>query len=153
MNVLFLCTHNAARSLMAEALLNHLGGERFRAFSAGSHPAGAPNPLALEALERHGIPASGLRSKCWDEFGSGGGVMDLVITVCDDAAAETCPVWPGAPITAHWGVPDPSRAEGTHEARLRVFMRTLMTLRRRIDLLLALPETAFEARVKAIGRE
>lgn len=152
MNVLFLCTHNSARSLMAEALLNHLGGQRFRGFSAGSHPRGLPNPLALEALERNAIPTSGLRSKSWDEFGPGGPPMDIVITVCDDAAEETCPVWPGAPITAHWGMPDPSRAEGTHEARLQAFKHTLLSLRQRIELLLALPETGLEARVKAIGR-
>lgn len=139
-NVLFLCTGNSARSLMAESLLAGLGGGRFRAFSAGSRPAGAPNPLALEVLRRHGLPTAGLRSKSWDEFArEGAPAMDLIFTVCDNAAAEPCPVWPGHPATAHWGFPDPAAAQGTEAERRAAFERVFAGLRARIEAFLALP--------------
>src|SRR5215472_6033713 len=113
-NVLFLCTHNSARSILAEALLNSIGKGRFRAFSAGSTPGGTPNPLTIETLHQEQVSTEGLRSKGWDEFAQEGApVMDLVITVCDDAAGEVCPVWPGRPVTAHWSIEDPSRSGPT----------------------------------------
>ncbi len=142
LNVLFLCTHNSARSILAEATLNHIGGDRFRAFSAGSSPREnqQPNPLALKVLQGAGIATEGLRSKSWDEFAAPGAPeMDLVITVCDNAAGEQCPYWPGHPATAHWGYPDPSDAQGTEEQRLEAFRHTLHAIRRRLDLLVALP--------------
>lgn len=138
-NALFVCTGNSARSIMAEALLNHLGGGRFRAFSAGSHPTGHVNPLALSTLEGMRIPAEGLRSKSWDEFARPDSPhLHFVITVCDQAAGEVCPVWPGQPMTAHWGVPDPAAAEGDEEVRARAFLSAAMVLRLRIELMLAL---------------
>ena len=143
LSVLFLCTHNSARSILAEALLNHVGGARFRAFSAGSHPREnqQPNPLGLQVLREAGVPTDGLRSKSWDEFaGPGAPHMDLIITVCDNAAGETCPYWPGHPATAHWGYPDPSEVQGTHEERLAAFRRALHAIRHRLDLLLHLPD-------------
>jgi protein-tyrosine-phosphatase len=142
LRVLFLCTHNSARSILAEAVLNHLGGGRFQAYSAGSSPRASqqPNPLALRVLENAGIATSGLRSKSWDEFaGPGAPAMDLVITVCDNAAGEQCPFWPGAPATAHWSYPDPSEVPGTEEQRLEAFRRTLHAIRQRVELLLAVP--------------
>ncbi len=142
MNVLFLCTHNSARSILAEATLNHIGGGRFRAFSAGSSPREnqQPNPLALQVLAEAGISTEGLRSKNWDEFAAPGAPhMDLIITVCDNAAGEVCPVWPGHPATAHWGYADPSEVKGTDGQKLEAFRRTLHAIRRRLDLLLALP--------------
>ncbi len=142
MNVLFLCTHNSARSILAEALLNQMGGGRLHAFSAGSSPREQqqPNPLALRVLRDAGIPTAGLRSKSWDEFAAPGAPhMDLVITVCDSAAGEVCPLWPGAPATAHWGYPDPSEVQGSEEQRLEAFRNTLHALRHRLDLLMALP--------------
>jgi arsenate reductase len=142
LNVLFLCTHNSARSILAEAALNHVGGGRFKAWSAGSSPREnqQPNPLALKALELAGISTQGLRSKSWDEFaGADAPKMDLIITVCDNAAGETCPYWPGHPATAHWGYADPSLVEGTPEQRLAAFQRTLVAIRHRLDLLVALP--------------
>jgi arsenate reductase (thioredoxin) len=157
-NVLFLCTHNSARSIMAEALLRSTAGERFDAWSAGSHPAGRPNPLALATLERLAIPTQGLRSKSWDEFARRGApAMDFVFTVCDNAAGEICPVWPGQPVTAHWGVEDPSQHRGTEAERAREFARVAGILKRRIDLFASLPhETldrlAIAARVRDIGR-
>lgn len=144
-NVLFLCTGNSARSILAEALLNDLGRGRFRAFSAGSHPAGRVNPWALETLRGAGLPVEGLRSKPWDEFAAPGAPsLDFVITVCDNAAGEACPVWPGRPATAHWGIPDPAAVEGDDEAKRRAFAATMATLRRRIALLAALPQGKLE---------
>ena len=141
-NVLFLCTHNSARSILAEALLNHVGHGRFRAFSAGSSPREnqQPNPLALQALAQAGVSTAGLRSKTWDEFAlPDAPTMDLVITVCDNAAGETCPHWPGHPATAHWGYPDPSDATGGDAQRLEAFRQTMLAIRRRLDLLINLP--------------
>ena len=139
-NVLFLCTGNSARSILAESMLNALGGGRFRAFSAGSQPTGRVNPLALELLARHGYPAHGLRSKSWDEFARRDSQpIDFVITVCDDAAGEACPIFPGRPVTAHWGVPDPAAVEGDDDTRRAAFVSALVVLRRRIQELTSLP--------------
>ena len=142
LNVLFLCTHNSARSILAEAVLNHVGRGRFHAYSAGSSPREnqRPNPLALQVLAQAGVATEELRSKSWDEFAvADAPAMDLVITVCDDAAAETCPVWPGHPATAHWGYPDPSNATGTDAQRVEAFRQTMLAIRRRLDLLINLP--------------
>jgi protein-tyrosine-phosphatase len=139
-NVLFLCTHNSARSILAEATLNHLAGGRFRAFSAGSSPREnqRPNPLALEVLRQAGISTEGLRSKSWDEFAQPGAPeMDLIVTVCDNAAGEVCPVWPGHPATAHWGYADPSEVQGSQDEKLDAFRRTLHAIRDRLELFLA----------------
>lgn len=141
-NVLFLCTHNSARSILAEALLNELGGGRFKAYSAGSSPRAQqqPNPLAIETLAAAGIATDGLRSKSWNDFEQPGApLMDLVITVCDNAAGEVCPHWPGQPATAHWGYPDPSAGEGSEEEKRAAFRQTLHAMRRRIELLVNLP--------------
>jgi arsenate reductase len=139
-NVLFLCTGNSARSILAEALLNVFGKGHFRAFSAGSHPNGQVQPIAAELAASLGYPTQNLRSKSWDEYAEPGAPdMDIVITVCDDAAEETCPIWPGHPAIAHWGVADPVKAQGGDEAKRRAFMDALATLRRRVDLLVALP--------------
>ncbi len=143
LNVLFLCTHNSARSILAEAILNHIGGGRFKAFSAGSSPRDnqQPNPLGLQVLQSAGIATSGLRSKNWDEFAAPGAPpMDLIITVCDNAAGEVCPIWPGHPATAHWGYADPSEVQGTDAQRLEAFRQTLLAIKRRIDLLVHLPQ-------------
>lgn len=140
--VLFLCTHNSARSIMAEALMNHLAGGRVEAFSAGSTPGEnqQPNPLALRTLERNNIPTEGLFSKSWDAFAHEHSPrMDIVITVCDSAAEEACPVWPEHPATAHWGYPDPSRVEGSEEERLAAFQNTFELLARRFNSFLELP--------------
>jgi len=138
-NVLFLCTGNSARSILAEALIGRLGEERFRGFSAGSHPKGAVHPLALELLESLGYPTAGYRSKGWEEFARPGAPeLDFVFTVCDDAAGEVCPVWPGSPVTAHWGVPDPAAAEGDAIARKRAFVSTFRMLEKRIGLFTSL---------------
>lgn len=142
LNVLFLCTHNSARSILAEATLNHMGRGRFRTFSAGSSPRAnqQPNPLGLQVLQAAGIPTEGLRSKSWDEFsGPDAPQMDLIITVCDNAAGEVCPHWPGHPATAHWGYADPSGVKGTDEQRLEAFRQTLIAIKRRLDLLVHLP--------------
>ncbi len=147
LNVLFLCTHNSARSILAEATLNHLGRGRFKAFSAGSSPRDnqQPNPLALEVLQRAGMSTEGLRSKNWDEFGRPDAPhMDLVITVCDNAAGETCPYWPGQPATAHWGYADPSEVKGTHEQQLEAFRDTLLAIRRRLEFLVSLPPASVD---------
>jgi len=139
-NVLFLCTGNSARSILAEAYLNSAGRGRFAAYSSGSHPAGKVNPLALELLEKNRLPSAGLRSKNWDEFARPGAPqLDFVFTVCDNAAGEMCPVWPGQPITAHWGVADPAAVVGTEQERRKAFLRAFTELSTRINLLLALP--------------
>jgi len=138
--VLFLCTGNSARSILAEGLMNHLGAGRFEAFSAGSHPGGMVNPLALHTLQHLHIPTLGFRSKSWDEFAQEGAAdLDFVFTVCDKAAGEVCPLWPGQPMTAHWGVEDPSAVEGSDEVKRRAFMDAAVILKRRIELMLALP--------------
>ena len=141
-NVLFLCTHNSARSILAEACLNNFGKGRFKAYSAGSSSREnqQPNPLALQVLRSAGIATDGLRSKSWDEFGAPDAPhMDLVITVCDNAAGEVCPYWPGQPATAHWGYADPSAIEGSEEEKLNAFRKTLHDMRRRLELLVNLP--------------
>ncbi len=141
-NVLFLCTHNSARSILAEAMLNHIGQGRFKAFSAGSSPREnqQPNPLGLQVLKAAGISTEGLHCKTWDKFGKPDVPhMDLVITVCDNAAGEVCPYWPGQPATAHWGYPDPSEGDGDDAQKLEAFRQTLFALRRRLDLLVSLP--------------
>jgi arsenate reductase len=156
-NVLFLCTGNSARSIMAEAMTNHLGRGRFRAQSAGSHPAGRVNPLAIETMESAGLPTEGLRSKSWDEFARPGATpFDFILTVCDNAAGEACPIWPGKPTTAHWGVPDPAAVEGSEAVKRAAFREASKTLRRRIELLVALPDEKLEhlsiqARLRDIG--
>ena len=140
LHVLFLCTGNSARSIIAESLLNALGGGRFRASSAGSHPTGRVHPLALEVLARGGYPVEGARSKGWEEFARPGAArVDFVVTVCDNAAHETCPVFPGGAVRAHWGVPDPAAVEGSDEERRRAFRRTLEVLRRRVQQFTGLP--------------
>ncbi len=147
LHVLFLCTHNSARSILAEALLNHIGRSRFKAYSAGSSPRDnqQPNPLGLQVLKNAGIPTEGLRSKSWDEFGqSDAPHMDLVITVCDNAAGEVCPHWPGQPATAHWGYADPSATEGSEAQKLEAFRQTLLALHRRLALLVSLPPEKLE---------
>ena len=146
-NVLFLCTHNSARSILAEALLNHLGKGRFKAYSAGSSPREnqQPNPMALKTLESAGISTDGLRSKTWDEFATAGAPhMDLVITVCDNAAGEVCPYWPGQPATAHWGYADPSAIDGTDAQKMEAFRQTLHAIKRRLELLINLPAASVE---------
>ena len=147
MNVLFLCTHNSARSILAEAMLNHLGRGRFKAYSAGSSPREnlQPNPMALEALEKAGISTEGLHSKSWDEFGKPDAPhMDLVITVCDNAAGEVCPYWPGQPATAHWGYADPSEVPGDDYAKRTAFTQTLHQIGKRLELLVSLPSSALD---------
>jgi arsenate reductase (thioredoxin) len=157
-NVLFLCTHNSARSIMAEALLNGAGNGRFKAFSAGSMPATAPNHFALRTLEGLRLSTDGLHSKDWSEFAKPDApIMDFVFTVCDNAAGEICPVWPGQPVTAHWGVEDPSRFCGTDEQKLREFGRVASVLKRRIDFLASLPLTTLDrltlqSKLHAIGK-
>jgi arsenate reductase (thioredoxin) len=157
-NVLFLCTGNSARSILGEALLNHMGRGRFRAYSAGSHPKDEPNPWALAELQAGGISTEGLRSKSWDEFAAPDApVMDFVFTVCDQAAGETCPYWPGQPMTAHWGMPDPAAVEGSDSAKELAFRDTALTLKRRLELLLALPlasldRLALQQRLNEAGR-
>ena len=139
-NVLFLCTGNSARSILAESLLNHLGGGRFRAFSAGSYPKGKVHPLALELLRQRSLPNEGFRSKSWDEFAAPGApVLDFVVTVCDNAAGEVCPVWPGRPTSAHWGVADPAAVEGSEQQKAQAFRKALSELERRIRRFVALP--------------
>jgi protein-tyrosine-phosphatase len=157
-NVLFLCTGNSARSILAEVLLNHWGKGRFRAFSAGSFPKGAVHPMALDQLGAAGLPVTGLRSKSWSEFAEPGApVMDFVLTVCDQAAAEVCPVWPGQPMTAHWGVPDPAAVEGAEAARRQAFRMAFRALEARIKLLTslrveALDRLSLKRRVDEIGQ-
>ena len=148
LNVLFLCTHNSARSILAEATLNHIGGTRFRGFSAGSSPREnqQPNPIGLLTLRNAGISTDGLRSKSWDEFAAPGAPhMDLIITVCDNAAGEVCPFWPGQPATAHWGYADPSAGDGTEAEKAEAFRATLHAIRRRLDLLVNLSAEKLQA--------
>lgn len=143
LNVLFLCTHNSARSILAEALLNAMAGDRFKAYSAGSSPRDnqQPHPLGLQVLQSAGISTEGLRSKHWDEFAAPGAPhMDLIITVCDNAAGELCPVWPGRPATAHWGFADPSEGHASDALRLEAFRHTLHLIKRRLELLINLPD-------------
>jgi arsenate reductase len=157
--VLFLCTGNSARSIIAESVLRKLGAGKFEALSAGSHPAGQPNPYALEALKRAGYPTDNLRSKSWDEFADGtGATLDFVITVCDNAKGEVCPVWPGQPMNAHWGVPDPAAYQGTQDQIRHEFFKTLVVLERRIQLFTALKHQSLDRislkrRMDEIGRE
>ncbi len=146
-NVLFLCTHNSARSILAEALLNAIGQGRFKAYSAGSSPRDnqKPNPLGLQVLQAAGISIEDLRSKSWDEFAAPGAPrMDLIVTVCDNAAGEVCPIWPGHPATAHWGYADPSEGEGTQAQKLEAFRKTLHAIKRRLELLINLPADKLE---------
>ena len=157
-NVLFLCTGNSARSILSEALLNKRGQGKFRAFSAGSHATGRVNPYALELLRTMGYATDGLRSKNWDEFAAPGAPpLDFVFTVCDNAAGEVCPVWPGQPITAHWGIADPAAVEGTDEQKRKAFDDAFRTLERRISLFLSLPlrsleQLVLQERLSEIGR-
>jgi arsenate reductase len=144
-NVLFLCTGNSARSIMPEAILNSLGRDRVRAFSAGSQPKGEVHPMALAQLQRANLPTEGYRSKSWSEFSTGEAPrMDFVFTVCDNAANEACPTWPGQPMTAHWGIPDPAAVEGTDADKQSAFARAFMQLQTRISLFLALPMTSLD---------
>ena len=158
-NILVLCTGNSARSIMGEALFNTMGGGRFQAYSAGSHPSGKVSPFAIEQVRALGYPVEGLRSKSWDEFAQPGAPeMDFVVTVCDKAAGEICPLWPGQPVTAHWGFPDPVAVEGTDEEKRAAFAQTLRQIQRRVQLFLSLPlETldrmAIESRMRAIGKQ
>lgn len=157
-NLLFLCTGNSARSIMAEVLANQSGHGKFTAYSAGSQPRSEVNPMALQVLQEAGFSTDGLRSKPWDEFAQPDAPeMDLIITVCDRAAGETCPVWPGQPITAHWGVPDPAAAVGTTEEIHKAFVQAMLVLQQRISLLQALKiesldRLVLENRVREIGR-
>jgi arsenate reductase len=145
-NVLFLCTGNSARSIMAEVMLNHFGHGRFKAYSAGSRPGGSVNPLSLETLKSLALPTAGLRSKSWDEFAAPGAPrFDFIITVCDNAANEACPIWPGKPTTAHWGVADPAAVEGGDGEKRDAFRDAAVVLRRRIDLFLSLPLEKLDA--------
>ena len=151
-NVLFLCTGNSARSILAEAILNHAGRDRFRAFSAGSHPGGHVNPWAVELLARQGLEIADLRSKSWDEFTVPGAPrIDFVFTVCDNAAGEVCPAWPGQPMTAHWGIEDPAAVEGRDEDKRKAFSKAFGELNRRISLFTSLPLAKLDA--MAIKRE
>ena len=157
-NVLFLCTGNSARSILAEAMLNKDGQGRFRAFSAGSQPKGQPHPLALQTLQETDYPTDGLRSKSWDEFAAPGAPpLDFVFTVCDNAAGEACPLWPGQPVTAHWGIEDPAAAEGSEIERKRAFVTAQRYLKNRIAAFVALPlgsldQVALSSKVREIGQ-
>jgi len=147
LNVLFLCTHNSARSILAEALLNDMGQPAFKGYSAGSSPREnqQPNPLGLQVLQHAGISTEGLYSKSWEAFaGPQAPQMDLIITVCDNAAGEACPIWPGHPATAHWGYPDPSEGNGSDAEKLEAFRKTLHAIRRRLELLISLPTAKLE---------
>jgi protein-tyrosine-phosphatase len=157
-NVLFLCTGNSARSIMAEAILNFVGRPKFKAFSAGSQPLGSVNPLALALLEKNRFPTQGLRSKDWNEFSKPGApFLHFVFTVCDQAAAEPCPVWPGQPMTAHWGISDPAAVQGSEEDKRRAFLKAYTELQRRISLFINLPldklsRLSLQEKLDAIGR-
>lgn len=157
-NVLFLCTGNSARSILAESLMNHWGRGRFRGFSAGSHPKGAVHPIAVSLLEHMKLPTEGLRSKNWDEFAEPGApALDFVFTVCDNAAGEVCPYWPGQPMTAHWGVPDPAAVEGPETEQWIAFRAAFKSLENRIKIFVSLPLTSIDRmklqeRLDAIGK-
>jgi len=156
-SVLFLCTGNSARSILAEAVMNHIASDKFKAYSAGSHPKGEVHPMALELLRELRLPVHGLRSKSWEEFAGPAPQLDFVFTVCDKAAAEACPFWPGQPMTAHWGIADPAAVEGTEEQQRKAFRDALMCLRRRIELFANLPidalsRMALQKRVDEIGK-
>jgi arsenate reductase len=157
-NILFLCTGNSARSILAEAILNHAGRGSFKAYSAGSHPKGEVHPLALEQLRRSNLSAEGYRSKSWSEFSAPGAPkLDFIITVCDNAANEACPIWPGHPTTAHWGIPDPAAVEGPQEVKQKAFLKAFLQLQTRINLFLALPVKSMDClslqqKVRDIGR-
>jgi protein-tyrosine-phosphatase len=157
-NVLFLCTGNSARSIIAEALINHWGRGKFQGFSAGSHPKGSVHPIALELLNRMELPTAGLRSKSWDEFAAPNGpALDFVFTVCDNAAGELCPYWPGQPVTAHWGLPDPAAVEGFENERWAAFRATFKALDNRIRTFTSLPLATLDGiklqeRLNAIGK-
>ena len=158
-NVLFLCTGNSARSILAESIVNAIGQGRFKGFSAGSYPAGRVNPFAIELLTKNRYPTEGARSKNWDEFAvPGAPPLDFVITVCDNAAGEVCPVWPGQPITAHWGVADPAAPEGSDEVKRKAFREAFVILQRRIQLLVNLPlrnldKLSLQGRLRDIGKQ
>lgn len=158
-NVLILCTGNSARSILAEAYLGSAGRGRFKAFSAGSHPAGKVNPFAIELLQANGLDTTGLHSKNWDEFAkSGAPNVDVVITVCDNAAGEVCPIWPGRPVKAHWGIADPAAAQGSDDEKRKAFRQAFSELKNRIDALVALPleemsPASLKAALDAIGRK
>jgi arsenate reductase (thioredoxin) len=158
-NVLFLCTGNSARSIMAEAILNYRGAPRFKAYSAGSHPSGKVRPEALQELEAAHLPAGGVRSKSWDEFAQPGApAMDFVFTVCDNAANEVCPIWPGQPMTAHWGIADPAAATGSPDEVQHAFREAFVALDRRIGLFLSLPlqsldRLAIQREIDGIGKQ
>ena len=158
-NVLFLCTGNSARSILAESLLNTLGRGKFRGFSAGSFPKGQVHPMAIELLERMNLPTTGLRSKSWDEFATAAAPpLDFIVTVCDNAAGEVCPVWPGKPMTAHWGIADPAAVEGTDAEKAFAFRRALKELESRITRLLNLPIASLDGMklqesLRAIGKQ
>jgi arsenate reductase len=158
-NILVLCTGNSARSIMGEALFNTLGAGRFKAYSAGSHPSGRVNPFAIEQARALGYPVEGLRSKSWDEFAEAGAPeMDFIVTVCDNAAGEVCPLWPGKPVTAHWGFPDPAAVVGTDEQKRAAFAQTLRQMRHRVQLFLSLPldtldRMAIENRMRDLGKQ
>jgi arsenate reductase len=157
LNVLFLCTGNSARSILAEVTMNTLGAPRFKAYSAGSHPNGRVNPFAIELLSKNGLAVDGLRSKSWDEFAAAGAPpLDFVITVCDSAAGEVCPYWPGQPVTAHWGVEDPAAVEGSDDEKRKAFFHAYTRLRHRIEMFLSLPlakldRVSLTQRMKEIG--
>ena len=157
-NVLFLCTGNSARSILAEVILNKVGAGKFNAYSAGSHPNGKVNSYALDLLQRLGFETAHLRSKPWDEFSAPDAPeLDFVITVCDNAAGEVCPIWPGQPMTAHWGLPDPAAVEGSLDQQRQAFLDTFVALKRRIELMLALPlasldKMALRHELKGIGQ-
>ena len=158
-NILILCTGNSARSIIGEALFNTIGAGRFRAYSAGSHPTGRVNPFAIEQVRALGYPIVNLRSKSWDEFAAPGAPqLDFVITVCDNAAGETCPLWPGQPVTAHWGFPDPAAVMGTDDEKRAAFALTLRQMRNRVQLFISLPlETldslAIENKMRDLGKQ
>jgi arsenate reductase (thioredoxin) len=158
LKVLFLCTHNSARSVLAEVLLNQIGRGRFKAYSAGSHPSRRVNPFALELLEKNRLPTAGLRSKSWEEFpGADAPPLDFVFTVCDQAAGEVCPVWPGQPMTAHWGIEDPAAVRGSDDDKRKAFFRAYNQLQNRLSIFVSLPldkldRLALKRKLDEIGR-